>query len=115
MDRGDARHDAALAASRVRHRRFLTTEYVLLELGDAFSAVGAREEFLVIFDVVSRDVAFQIVPAGPDLFRRGLEIYRKHRDKKWQLTDCLSFAVMRQHHVRDALTADSHFEQAGFT
>ena len=32
----------------------------------------------------------------------------------WSFTDCLSFVVMQAHELRDALTADAHFEQAGF-
>ena len=33
----------------------------------------------------------------------------------WSLTDCISFVVMRQYEIGEALTADRHFEQAGFT
>lgn len=36
-------------------------------------------------------------------------------DKDWSLTDCISFVVMEQHGISEALTADHHFEQAGFT
>ena len=32
----------------------------------------------------------------------------------WSLTDCISFVVMRHHEIAEALTADRHFEQAGF-
>jgi predicted nucleic acid-binding protein len=30
------------------------------------------------------------------------------------MTDCISFAVMRQEGLTEALTTDRHFEQAGF-
>jgi predicted nucleic acid-binding protein len=30
------------------------------------------------------------------------------------LTDCLSFVVMSDHGLSDALTVDAHFEQAGY-
>ena len=30
------------------------------------------------------------------------------------LTDCISFVVMKQYDLHEALTADHHFEQAGF-
>jgi predicted nucleic acid-binding protein len=35
-------------------------------------------------------------------------------DKNWSFTDCISFIVMEQEGLIDALTGDHHFEQAGF-
>jgi uncharacterized protein len=43
-----------------------------------------------------------------------LDLYRDRPDKAWSLTDCISFVVMADKGIRDALTADHHFEQAGF-
>jgi hypothetical protein len=43
-----------------------------------------------------------------------LELYHQHADKEWTLTDCTSFVVMREREITKALTADHHFEQAGF-
>jgi len=45
---------------------------------------------------------------------RVLKFYHQHADKKWTLTDCVSFVIMREQNVTDALTGDKHFEQAGF-
>lgn len=42
------------------------------------------------------------------------EFYRQRRDKEWSLTDCISFVVMQEEQLTEALTADRHFEQAGF-
>jgi predicted nucleic acid-binding protein len=36
------------------------------------------------------------------------------RTKDWSLTDCISFVVMEERGVTEALTSDRHFEQAGF-
>ena len=47
-------------------------------------------------------------------FDRGVNPYRERPDKDWPLTDCISFAVMHEFGLRDALTCDRHFEQAGF-
>ena len=42
-------------------------------------------------------------------------MYRSRNDKAWSLTDCISFVVMEQEGLTEALTGDHHFEQAGFT
>ena len=49
-----------------------------------------------------------------DLFDAGVELYVRRPDKAWSLTDCISFVVMREHGMNEALTGDRHFEQAGF-
>lgn len=39
----------------------------------------------------------------------------KYRDKGFSFTDCTSFVVMRELRIKNALTTDHHFQQAGFT
>jgi len=41
-------------------------------------------------------------------------LYCRREDKNWSLTDCMSFVVMEDEDIEDVLTADHHFEQAGF-
>jgi len=55
-----------------------------------------------------------IVPLGSQLLDRGMQLMEERQDKDWSLTDCISFVVMKEQGVQDALTADGHFEQAGF-
>ncbi len=92
----------------------MTTEFVLLELADALCKPSQREEVLTLWSVVETDPAFRLVHANPELIERGRTLYRERADKEWPLTDCISFVVMRDHAVSEALTADHHFEQAGF-
>lgn len=56
----------------------------------------------------------QIVPASQALFRSGFDLFARRPDKEWSLVDCLSFVVMKQRRLKDALTTDHHFEQTGF-
>ena len=105
----------SVAWSREKTISFVTTEYVLLELGDAFHRAGLREEFVVFHDSLRADSKFRILPATSALFAKGLNLYRRRRDKEWQLTDCISFVVMKEHGIGEVLTGDQHFEQAGFT
>ena len=43
-----------------------------------------------------------------------MQLYRERPDKEWGLTDCISFVVMQERGISAALTADEHFQQAGF-
>jgi len=56
----------------------------------------------------------EIVASDSGLFDRGCQLYLSRLDKEWSLTDCISFVVMRERGLSDALTSDNHFEQAGF-
>jgi uncharacterized protein len=64
--------------------------------------------------VVQTDPAFRLIRASPELIERGKTLYRERPDNGWPLTDCISFAVMQDHKLEEALTADRHFIQAGF-
>jgi predicted nucleic acid-binding protein len=43
------------------------------------------------------------------------DLFFRFRDKDYSFTDCTSFALMRELKLREALTTDHHFEQAGFS
>ena len=45
---------------------------------------------------------------------RGIQRFRDRPDKDWPLTDCISFVVMEDEGMVEAMTGDQHFEQAGF-
>lgn len=114
LNRRDPAHSRAVDASRFEGRTFLTTAYVLLELGDALAKPSTRAEFLALHEAVAADPAFKILPVDPGTFAHGLALYRERPDKEWSLTDCISFAAMRDCGLTEALTGDRHFEQAGF-
>jgi uncharacterized protein len=91
----------------------LTTDVVLLEIGDTFSRHRKSEAVAVIRQFLSSpDV--RVVRLTPELFDRAFAPYVSHGDKDWGLSDCISFVVMRDEGVSDALTFDRHFVQAGF-
>ena len=55
-----------------------------------------------------------IVPLSEDLYQKGMALFVKRADKDWGLIDCISFVVMQEHEITEALTTDAHFQQAGF-
>jgi hypothetical protein len=92
----------------------VTTEWVLTEVADALSHPRHRDAVSDFFRLLRDDPAVAIVPASADLFAQGMHLFERRRDKHWPLTDCISFVVMEDEGIGEALTGDRHFEQAGF-
>ncbi|NEP81852.1 MAG: type II toxin-antitoxin system VapC family toxin [Okeania sp. SIO3B3] len=89
------------------------TEAIFMEVGNALSTYDRRKVSAFIQQCYQTD-NISIVNITPQLFQEGLNLYESRQDKKWGLVDCLSFIVMRQHNLIDAVTSDIHFIQAGF-
>jgi uncharacterized protein len=92
----------------------VTTEWILTEVGDAFSHPAWRRKFIRLLDLLREQSDVEIVPSTSDLIQRGTEFFAARPDKEWSLTDCISFVAMNERDITDALTSDHHFEQAGF-
>jgi predicted nucleic acid-binding protein len=94
--------------------RLLTTEWVLMELADAPSGPEARSTAVAFLKAVRADPQFDVVGYVPNVYQAGFDLFAARPDKGWSLTDCISFGVMTERRLSEALTADHHFEQAGF-
>ena len=92
----------------------MTTEFVLLEVADALSGPSLRGHTVTFINGLRRLAVLHIFPATSGLLADGWTLYSQRPDKEWGLTDCISFVVMRQAGVQEALTFDQHFVQAGF-
>jgi len=110
----DPYHSVAKRAAREFRDETFTTEYVLIELGNGLARSGDRPLFLSLLATVRADPATTIIPSGHEVFERGVNLYAQRMDKDWSVTDCVSFVIMRERGIIEALTADHHFEQAGF-
>lgn len=94
--------------------RLLTTRAVMLEIGNALAKQRFRPAAVELLDALEGDPAVEIVAFSEELYHQALALYRLRSDKEWGLTDCLSFVVMQQRNMAEALTTDDHFRQAGF-
>lgn len=110
----DQHHEQAMEMARVLGENSLvTTDAILLKIGNGLArnfkaeAIGVIEEFLSSGEV-------QIISVDTRLFQKGFDLYKSFQDKAWGLIDCISFVVMGEHGIADAMTTDRHFEQAGF-
>jgi uncharacterized protein len=91
-----------------------TTNLILIEIGDALSAVSRQPAIAYIKRILANNDKYRVVGLDDLLFDNGFLLYSSRPDKDWGLTDCVSFTVMRQNNIDVALTTDQHFVQAGF-
>lgn len=89
------------------------TEAVLVEVGNALAAVNRQGAVQFIQQCYST-ANLRVVTVDTLLLTRALQLYNERPDKTWGLTDCISFVVMWEQGLTDAVTADMHFVQAGF-
>ena len=94
--------------------RLVTTRAILLEIGNALSKKRYRKAVIELLDALEQDPQVEVVPLSEELFEQALELFRNRPDKEWGLIDCVSFVVMQERGLTEALTTDVHYEQAGF-
>lgn len=89
------------------------TEAVLIEIGNA-SARSNRSAAVAFINSCYTTPNINVVSMDSLLLQRAIELYNNREDKEWGLADCISFIVMEDHGLMEALTTDDHFQQAGF-
>lgn len=114
LNPSDQFHTRAVDLARTLFFRLVTTSWILVELADALSAPPTRRLVHRFVRQANLDPNIEVIPADPAWLERGFLLYGDRRDKSWSLTDCISFEVMNELGLTDALTGDHHFEQAGF-
>ncbi|MGD9975625.1 MAG: type II toxin-antitoxin system VapC family toxin [Desulfatirhabdiaceae bacterium] len=106
-------HQASLLGDQI-DVKLIKTEAVLTEIGNALAKSQWRILAVDTLNDLRDDEDVEILSITPQLFSKTLKLYSSRMDKDWGLTDCISFVVMKERKLTDALTTDHHFEQAGF-
>jgi uncharacterized protein len=112
----DQHHARAIQAWRALDRTTLlvTTSYVVDEVVTFFNNRGRHEKAVSVGNQLLASRSIELVHVDQDLFRAGWEYLVRHSDKRYSLTDCISFVLMPRLQLHHALTFDAHFSQAGF-
>ena len=94
-------------------RRFVTTNAILLEMTNAFSAAAYKPLAIRLLDLIETSSAWTMVMIDRRLMDKGRAKFEQMRDKDWSLVDCTSMIVAQESGITDIFTNDHHFEQAG--
>lgn len=116
-DAADPLHHASVAARDAWLRkggRLLTSDYVADEtltlLCMRLSLPAAKAWWMA----VSASARMRLHRLESDQVEAARNWFFRYSDKDFSFTDCTSFVLMKQLRLRQVLTSDHHFTQAGF-
>ena len=113
----DQNHERAVRLANqieTNKTRLVTTQAILLEIGNSLSKQKYRAAAIQLLESLETDPNVEVVLLTNSLYRLAFNLFKQREDKEWGLIDCISFIVMQDRGISDALTADTHFQQAGF-
>jgi uncharacterized protein len=116
-DAGHPDHEAVAGELTRRIRdgaRVVTTNLVVAETHALLLRRGGREPALRFLNEVRRDPIL-VETSSPDVEERAIADWLdRYADQSFTLTDAVSFAVMADRGIAEALALDRHFSTAGF-
>lgn len=112
-------HDKALhhLANEINQRSTskVTTIYVLAEyVALAIVRRLSQSKITAFSKEILNDETVEIVWVDQSLHVRAVDLLKERLDKSYSLCDAVSFVVMSERGIPQALTTDKHFEQEGF-
>ncbi len=113
----DVAHEAAVstfAALLRKQRHIVTTDYVLDEALTLTKARANAAVAVALLERIEQSDAIELEMVNAPRFELAKILFRKHADHGYSFTDCTSFVLMRELRIKDALSTDRHFTEAGF-
>ena len=92
----------------------VTTSLVMIEAVTFINSKGYHTEAVLIGNTLQENPFIQMHYVDRDLLMEGWEYFQRHDDKRYSLTDCVSFVVMQNYGIYTAYAFDRDFIQAGF-
>lgn len=114
FDADEFRHQEAVSLFRSAEK-LLTHNYVLAEFIPLCQSRRLnRLEALNFASDLLENISIEVVWVNETLHRAAHALLQRRIDKTYSLCDAVSFLLMREHNLTEALTTDRHFEQEGF-
>lgn len=117
LNKRDDRHGEAcriLARLASQGRKAVTTDYVLDESATLLRARGFFHYASLLLENLRFSDACRVVHVTTHHFNSAATLFLLYHDQSFSFTDCVSFVVMRELHLKDALAKDRDFKIAGF-
>ena len=97
-------------------RHLVTTNYIITELVALLTnrTQIPRQQIFTFVDMLKITPYVEIIYIDIEFDKQAWSLLKARDDKEWSLVDASSFVIMTRYGMREALTTDHHFTQAGF-
>jgi predicted nucleic acid-binding protein len=92
----------------------VTTSLVLTETVTFINSRGQHSKAVSVGNMLLDSPSINLIQVNESLLMDGWEYFKRYGDKRYSLTDCVSFVIMERYGIRAAYAFDRNFTQAGF-
>ncbi|RPJ49623.1 MAG: PIN domain-containing protein [Acidobacteria bacterium] len=92
---------------------FHLTDYIVDETTTLLRIKVSHRRAVAFLDYLKTGANIVRSHVSPDLLVEAENLFRRYKDKKWSLTDCVSFAYMDQEGLQDVFSFDANFREYG--
>lgn len=85
------------------------TSYIFDETVTYLNSRNHHEKAVEVGENLLLSSKVELIQVDENLFLEGWAMFQKYQDKRYLLTDCISFVVMKRKDLKTALTFDKHF------
>lgn len=115
LDPIDRNHEAAIELKEVLASTSpVTTNHVLGECWTFARRRYGHGAAVKLTDALRRGERYRVIHVERETEQAALEWLRGHDEREYSFVDAVSFELMREHNIIDALAFDSDFHAAGF-
>lgn len=93
----------------------VTTNLVIHETVMLLSRKLSKKAAIRFLDMVYLDDTLEIKENDEIIEQKAYKVFKKYHDQDFSITDCVSFTIMKDHHIKKAFTFDRHFKVMKFT
>jgi predicted nucleic acid-binding protein len=116
-DADDQNHEKAINfwnGFKKNPQRLITTTYVFNEIVTFLKRRISYDKASHIGEALLSSSIVELIHISNEDFIKGWNMFLKYHDKDFSFTDCISFLLMNQRGIKEAMTFDKHFRQMGF-
>lgn len=95
--------------------RPVTSEWIVGETCTLLVARKCPHLIARFLDSLSQSPALLLINPDEDLLASTKQFIRRHVEQGYSFVDCISFLIMKERRIGQALTTDGHFRKAGFS